>query len=353
MKQMKQIKRILPLVWLLAGGGALFAQTDLQPAAIVRLTKSEPITVKQLKAEIEQIEKQAGKALNSGDRRQILDVMINERLALQAAERDKITVAETEITQQMQQLRAGLAQQIGRQPTDGEFAAALRNETGLDLPAFREQLRRQLIAQKYLLSKKENLLKSVKTPTEAEIVNAYTLNKTYFVRPETVGLSMIMMPYSSDAGSKAQAKEQGERLIREIGANPSKFDEAAVRGQAEKEKSLYRSGNGYLPRNSSAMQYVGQDLMDTAFALRQGEVSRLVEGPAAFYIVKVIESHEQKNLSLDDIFQLGSPMTVREYIGGAMFQERRQAALKQASDELIQELRRGNPFQIMESNLNW
>jgi parvulin-like peptidyl-prolyl isomerase len=335
-------------------GGATFAQTDLQPAAIVKLTKTEPITVKQLKAEIDQIEKQGGRKLSAEERRQILDVMINERLAIQAAERDKITVAETEINQQIQQLRAGLAQRLGRQPTDGEFATAVRNETGLDLPAFREQLRRQLIAQKYLLSKKETLLKSIKIPTEAEILNTYTLNKTKFVRPETVGLSMIMVPYvssGSGAPSKTQAKEQAERLIREIGTSPAKFDEAAVKGQGN--NAGYRSGGGYLPRNLEAQQQVGQELMSIAFGLKQGEVSRLVEGPTAFYIVKVIETHEQKNLALDDIFQLGSAMTVRDYIGNAMLQERQQAILKQASDELIQELRRGNPFQVMEANLNW
>ena len=192
-------------------------------------------------------------------------------------------------------------------------------------------------------------------------LNTYTLHKTRFIRPETLGLSMIIIPYttqpaaSSQAGteilSKSAAKSQGERLIREIGSNPAKFDEAVVNGQAE--KAGYYSGGGYLPRNAEAQQQVGMELMAIAFTLKQGEVSKLVEGPSAFYIVKVIETHEQKNLTLDDIFQLGSPKTVRDYIGGAMFQERQQGILQQASTELIQELRRGNPFQVMESNLNW
>jgi hypothetical protein len=105
---------------------AVFAQSDLQPVAIVRLTKSEPITVKQLKTEIEKLAWQdiaprlgrapttaemntATSGLNAAQRRQVLDVVINEKLALQAAERDKITITDNEINQQITQLRAQMA----------------------------------------------------------------------------------------------------------------------------------------------------------------------------------------------------------------------------------------------------
>ncbi|MDR2103857.1 MAG: SurA N-terminal domain-containing protein, partial [Treponema sp.] len=174
-----------------------FAQNDLQPAAIVRLTKSEPISVKQYRNEVERMEKTAGRALSSAERRQVLDVMINEKLALQAAERDRVTISDNEVNQQIQQLKAAMVQQIGRPPKDDEFALAVRNETGLDVAAFRDQVRRQMIVQKYLRSKKQTILESVKPPTEEEIANTYTLAKTQFVRPDTVRFSMIQIPYGS------------------------------------------------------------------------------------------------------------------------------------------------------------
>ena len=105
------MKRFLPFVlfgFVLAA--SLPAQMDLQPAAIVRLTKSEPITVKQLRTEVERMEAQTRRKLGPTERRQILDVMINERLAIQAAERDRITVTENELNQQIQQLRDQLRQ---------------------------------------------------------------------------------------------------------------------------------------------------------------------------------------------------------------------------------------------------
>ena len=157
-----------------------FSQADLQPAATVNLIRTEPITVRQLRIEVERMERATSRTLTQAERLQILDVMINERLVLQAAERDRITVSENELNQQIQQLRAGLAQQLGRQPTDAEFAQAVMNESGMDVPTFRDNLRKQMIMQKYLSHKKGDVLASLRVPTEAEILAEYNLAKSIY-----------------------------------------------------------------------------------------------------------------------------------------------------------------------------
>jgi parvulin-like peptidyl-prolyl isomerase len=329
-----------------------FAQADLQPAAIVNLTRSEPISVKQLRTEVERVEKATRRSLSAAERREVLDSLINERLAIQAAEKDKISVSESEVNQQITQLRTQLAQNLGRQPTEVEFATAIRNETGLELPAFRDQTRRQLLTQKYLMSKKQSVFENIKTPTDVEIVGTYNLTKAQFVRPDTVRFSMIQIEYGPDAASKTKAKNLADSLIREIGSNASKFDEVVLRGQSP--NSGYQAGDGgYLPRNMEAAQIVGQDFITTAFNLKQGEVSRLMEGVRGYQIIKVTETYAQKNLELDDIFQLGTRITVRAYIGNTMLQERQMEAYTKATQELVAELRTGKTFQIFERNLNW
>jgi len=326
-----------------------FAQADLQPAAIVNLTKSEPITVKQLRTEVERVEKRDQRSLSSKERRDVLDLMINERLAIQAAERDKISISENEVNQQINQLKNRLAQNLGRQPTDAEFAVAIKNETGLELPAFRDQTRRELLTQKYLMTKKQSIFDSIKVPTDAEIVNFYNLSKADFVRPDTVRFSMIQIEYGTD---RAKAKELADRLMREIGSNPAKFDEVALRSRVP--NSGFQAGDaGYLPRNMEAAQVVGQDFINTAFNLKQGEVSKLMEGKLGYQIIKITETYSQKNLELDDIFQLGSLMTVRNFIGQSLLQQQQMAALSKASQELVAELRKGDPFRIYDNNLNW
>ena len=330
--------------------GLVFSQADLQPVAIVRLTRSEPITVKQYRTEVERVESQTGRPLTSSEKRQVLDLMINERLAMQAAERDRITVTDNEINQQIQQLRNSMTQSLGRQPTDAEFSMAVRNETGLELPAFREQLRKQLIIQKYIMEKKKDSFANIKEPTEQEINNSYTLAKSQLVRPETVRFSMIQIPFD-DAASKVKAKEIADRLARDIGSNPARFDEALLKGQVA--NAEYQAGDGgYLPRNLQAQQIVGMDFINTAFNLKQGEVSRMMENPRGYQMIKITETYVQKNLELDDIFQLGTRITVREYIANSILQERQQAAIEQATQEIVIELRTGTPYQIIEGNLN-
>ena len=365
------MKRFLILFLLCAfTAGFAFAQIDLQPVAIVRLTRSEPITVRQLKTELEKIAwqnlaAQLGRNPTSAEitrevarygvteRRQVLEVEINNRLALQAAERDRVTVTDNELNQQITQLRTMMAQSIGRQPTDEEFAMAIKNETGMELPAFRDSTRRQLITQKYLMAKKQDVLSSIREPTEQEITAFYSLNKSSFVRPDTVRFSMIQVPYGSDAASRNRARDLADSLNRDIGSNPSRFDEAVLRGQVP--NAGYQAGDaGYLPRNAQAMQAAGEDFINTAFSLRQGEVSKVIEGVRGFQIIKITETLPFKALDIDEIVEPGSRMTVREYIRQGLLEQRQQEVLARATQELVTELRAGNPFQIMENNLtNW
>ena len=345
------------------------AQADLQTAATVNLIKTEVITVRQLRTEVENAEKspqldmlrqRLAPQLSIADfgkslvlRRYVLDDMINERLVIQAAERDKVTIAESEVNQQINQLKNQLAQNLGRQPTEAEFAAAIKAQFGFDMPVFQEKLRRQLIFQKYLMTKKQSTIESIKPPTEADIVSQYNLAKAQLVRPDTVRISMIQATFNSqDVASKTKAKELIDRLAREIGNNPSKFDEVFIRGQAPN-SGYYAADEGYLPRNMQTAQVVGQEFINVAFSLKQGEVSRVIEGQRGYQIIKVTETYAMKSLDLDDIVQPGSRVTVREFIGNSLLQERQAEVVAKASQELIDELRRGRPFQIFEKNLSW
>jgi parvulin-like peptidyl-prolyl isomerase len=345
-----------------------FAQMD-PVVATIRLTKTEPITVKQLRLEIEKIAwgqltqslrrqptaqeiANVIQTMTKDQKRQVLDRMINDRLALQAAERDRITVTDNEINAQLDGLRRNMALSIGRQPTDAEFAAAVREETGQDVPAFREDLKRQFVLRKYITTKYDSQFKAVAVRDD-EIVNAYSLRKAQLVRPETVRVSMIQVPFT-DAASKTKAKELAESLAREIGSSPAKFDETSARGAVP--DSGYQAGDaGYLPRNPQAQQMVGTEFLNTAFTLKQGEVSKLIENARGYQIIKITEAYEQKNLELDDIYQLESRaegrITVREYIRRGLLQEKEMALFERVTGELVVELRRGNPFEILENNL--
>jgi peptidyl-prolyl cis-trans isomerase D len=167
-----------------------------------------------------------------------------------------------------------------------------------------------------------------------------------------VRVSVIQVPGGANAAERGRAREQAEQLLREIGGNAGKFDEALIRANAP--NSAYQGGDGgYIPRNLQAQQALGSDFVDTAFTIRQGEVSRIIESVRGYEIIKVTETYEQKNLELTDIAQLGTTITVRDYIANTMLQQRQAEAFETAQRELITELRQGNSFQVFENNLNF
>jgi parvulin-like peptidyl-prolyl isomerase len=367
---MKRLISVLAVALFAAAMG--FAQMNLQEVAQVQLIRTEPITVRHLRLEAEKLIwgqlvqnlrrqpttdeiNSALQTMTKEQKLQVLNRMINDRLAMQAAERDKISITDNEINTQLERLRENMRQSIGRRPTDAEFAAAVRTETGQDVPAFREELRKQMVLQKYIDNKYGSQLRSIEA-TDEEIRGAYALRRAQLIRPDTVRVSMIEIVFT-DAASKVKAKELADRLVREISSSPAKFDETSAKGAAP--NSGYQAGDaGYLPRTTQSQQRVGDEFLNTAFGLKQGEVSKLIEGRNGYYIIKVTETYEQKSLELDDIYQLGDPITVREYLRRGLLQEKEIALLDKVTQELVAELRKvtnpnNPPYKIFENNLNW
>jgi parvulin-like peptidyl-prolyl isomerase len=229
----------------------------------------------------------------------------------------------------------------------------------MDMPAYRESTRRQAIVQKYLVYKKEDDLKSLKEPTDAEIMDQYNLHRSQFIRPDTVQFSFILVPFGPDAASKTKAKELIDKLYREIGSSTNQFEEVVRKGQVP--NAGYQAGDKrYIYRNPDSVRDAGQAFFDASFSLKQGEISKVIEGVPGYWIIRMTEFLPQKNLELDDVYNLGSRqlMSVKQFIGGNLSQMKAQEALVKASQELATELRKGsfsggNSFRINENALNW
>ena len=323
-----------------------FSQANLQPAAVVNLIRSVPINVGQLRTEVEGIERVLGRTLTQAERLEVLDGMINEQLVLQAAERDRITVTDNEVTQQVNQLRTQMAQQIGRQPSDAEFSQAIREQTGLEMRAFQEQLKRQLTMQRYIMDRTETQRNAIARPTEAEIQRTFNRERDNLRVPETVGISAIQVPFGADAAARTRARTLADSLAREIGNNAANFTRVSTR--AQQANSGFQFGSQRVPNNNEARAALGQTFFDAIFRLDLDQVSGVIEGPNGFYIVRVTSKTVPQEFNMDDVLPGGT--RVRDHIAEFIMAERQQAIVAQ----MIAGLRatRG-AVTIHERNINW
>jgi parvulin-like peptidyl-prolyl isomerase len=349
-----------------------FGQIDLQPVAIVRLSKTEQITVKQFKDYVNWLSiskalttQDSNAQLTDAEKKQALDELGNQFLACQAAEQEKITVTDREIGQYFDQsIKAfsdGLAQALGHAPTDAEVDTELRNRTGMSRAAYRELMKRTLITEQYLKVKKQPLFDAIKPPTDTEILSIYNevKNKSIFEngfnRPDAARVIMLVVPFRN-TGEKSAAQTTANKLLRQIGNDASKFDEAVRDYRLP--NSGYISGDGYVYNDDRIKQAMGVSFVETVFTLKQGEISRLVERPDGFFIIKVSETFRKKVLGMDDLYDLTDPRspTVRKVIADAEVQRRFMTTLQQASEELVDDLRKRGSVQIVTdtySKITW
>jgi parvulin-like peptidyl-prolyl isomerase len=341
------MKRFALILAMLLPCISMFPQAIDQNLAFVQLlNKRKVITVKQVRQDVEKLEAASGRKLTLDERKQYLNSQITEALIEQAAERDKITVSDAEFNTRLQ----GYRNMVGPSATDEQFEAALKAQ-GSTLDEFKTKLRKQLVTEKYITTKKQALFSAIKDPTEDEIGAFFTTYSAQFVRPDTVRFNYVLTDTTGNA-DKAKAKELIDSLAKQINHDPAKFDEIMMKSAVA--GSGYKGGDfGYLPKNNQQ----GQNLLGKSFlvpfSLKVGEVSDVLESSMGYYILKVTEILGQKFLTLADAVQPGAAMNLHDYIKGTIAQQRQQQILQKAVAEINTELRTPDTVTVFEQYLNW
>jgi parvulin-like peptidyl-prolyl isomerase len=288
--------------------------------------------------------------LTVAERRQVLDQLIGQRLFVQAAERDRMTINPKVVDDALME---NLAAQVGRQPTQAEFNSVLGNNAA----AIREDARKTLLARSYVQSKKLALFQAADQyePSEADIAYFFVMNRRELIRLDTVGVSLISIPIEND---RPKAKAKADSLAREISANPARFDDIALPGKAQNARVTagFEAGDTFLERNPELDQQMGKQFITTVFNLKQGEVSPLLETQSAFYFVRVNSIYGFKALELNDVVNpaLQSSPTVRQAVRDDLKSKENQRVFEQAFLELATEMRKERGVvTVYEQYLNW
>src|SRR5690554_6557513 len=163
---------IITLVILLLSPLMAFSANDSSKAvATVSLIRTTTITEQQLNQKYSEY---LAEIRASGSKEEItpldvLNILVNDELVLQGAERDGYLISDSQIDQQVKQQKTYVEQQLGRAISDAEFEAIIRNNYRMDLATFKKKLKESSMVDQYVQGKMRNELENYEEPTEAQI----------------------------------------------------------------------------------------------------------------------------------------------------------------------------------------
>jgi hypothetical protein len=343
------MKRILlPALFAIVGLGALGAQTTIdKPAATIKLTRQEVISVRQIRADVERLEKASGLTFTAEQRKQVLDARINSLLFVQFCEREKIVVTDADVSGAFTQMKASL----GPKATDADFENQLRASGVFVEP--KVYIRQRLLFENYVQTKRAAELKAaLQQPTADEILKAYELAKSSLVRPDTLRVSVLYVDTrgKSDADAK-KAKATLDGISAALKVNPDKFDEYALRAS---DAAGYKAISSlYLEKTNQNRTLFGAELFDAAFKLKAGDISAVVQSPTGYRIMRANEFLPQKQLGLSDTVPGNQNMTIQQFIAYQVASDKEAKFMDKLEADLIAKLRSEAVIKSYDDNLKW
>jgi len=327
-----------------------FAQNSMtmqQPLVRVKLNPSKPdlILVKELRNRVETYQKQTkAEAFSIDDKKQILEALIDEKLVIQAATKEGMSLTGTQVDQLYQ---SAISQMVGKNVTEAEFAEIvkanykmtveqlLKEQVGMSLADYKVYLKNQYLARNYVMSKKSDEIKKAAEPTKDEIDNYYSLNESSLVQPETLKLFIAIVPKGSDASaSKAKILKIYDDY------KNKKLKDEQMRTESQKTDSTYKVGDMFIGKTEIAARQLGMSYANllNLFKENSGYISDVIENNNEWYFFVITKKFPKKALELMDSVQPESNVTVYEYIKNTLAQQKQQQAFLKAIQEVTKEL---------------
>lgn len=125
------------------------------------------------------------------------------------------------------------------------------------------------------------------TVSEAEIKAWYDGHKDKFRQPEERRASHILI--ASEKLGKDKAKAKAEGLLKEVQKNPAGFADLAKKNSDDPGSAAKGGDLGFFGRGMMVKAFE-----ETAFNLKEGEISGVVESDFGFHIIKVTGIHAAK-----------------------------------------------------------
>lgn len=288
---MKRTTPILALLLLLVGGTAL-AQS-IYPGDAVRIN-GEAISNQRFQSFYVEYRDSKGVAIGArGDqldllkrlRREAMDLLIEQMLVAQQAEKTGVKIDEGAADNAFAELR-------GVFDDDQAFELKLE-EDGFTAESLRTHLGRMTAAQQYL----DGIREQAAEVTEKDLEQYYEDNKYRLTLPEQVRVRHILITW------KPMGKQDDRAFIREsmqpiLARARAGEDFAALAREFSDDYATKQMGGdtGFFHRGQMAPAFE-----EAAFALEPGEISDIVETSFGVHIIKLEQRQEEELLAYDDI----------------------------------------------------
>lgn len=344
-------KQLLTICLIFSAVFGLFAQADIQPLATVKITKSETITLKQLKKRCDVYKLQYGVTSFTVDqKKQILDSLIAERLVVQAASKAGINLTDT----QVQEIYLNfLSNQVGQAITEQQYASLVKEQTGFSLDDYFQAqmgmntselktfLKNQYISQQYIYALKKADIEGV-TATDAEIREYYEMNKQQFFQPDILKVFLVIYP-STVANSLKKTTE----LRDSFKAKAPNFEELKVKSKAGTIE--YQAGDMYISKNATAATQLGIDYQELLkyFKLGKGDLSEIQSSTSDNSFFYVRDIYPSKVLALSDVIQPDSTITVYEYVRDSISYQKQTAYFTEVATSVTESLMVPENYQMV------
>ncbi len=217
-------------------------------------------------------------------RSSVLDSLVRKTALLNAAEAAGIAADAEEVDGEMEKIR-------NRFSSEEEYTQSL-DEQGYSVDGLRQQIEEDLTISALIDAK---VLNAIEIP-EDEIVSFFEENSQYFVVPESVTASHILVEVSEDASSEkvAAAREKIESILAELKAGAD-FAEVA------KKRSEGPSGPSGGSLGTFGRGQMVPPFEEAAFSLEPGELSDIVRTQFGFHIILVHDREEGREQTFDEV----------------------------------------------------
>ena len=205
-------------------------------------------------------------------REKVLDSLINRELLVQDAKAQGVSVEAEALDAQMEQVR-------GQFPEEAQFKEAL-SQMGIDEETLRAQMRQRLLIQKLI---EERIAKDV-TVTDEEAQAYYAAHPEQFKTGEQIRARHILIKSEPEASDTD--KKEARQKLEEVQGKLEKGESFADLAEEYSEGPSGPKGGdlGYFERGQMVKPFE-----DAAFALKDDEVSEIVETRFGFHLIKAVD----------------------------------------------------------------